>query len=265
MELSTNQKGAIAETAITAAAVQLGIDRLPPGHRRRSLRPDARHRRAVAPNAVQMGEPGGRRRRRARPHLSPHAAGLRVRNVLPRRGRRRRGLVPGYRGARTSSRSPRSRAARASICASAPARNNQEQLVHWAADYRLGAIAQLGERATGSQRSGVRIPLAPPHEVGRGRTAAGTQHSSLTVGCLAHESAGARPATRTIVDYPPATCAPIVLRTAIADVPTRHREPGSRDGGRVRLQVRLAGRARHRSRARGRRDRSNGPTTLAVA
>jgi PD-(D/E)XK endonuclease len=32
----------------------------------------------------------------------------------------------------------------------APARNNQELLVHWAAEYRLGAIAQLGERGTGS-------------------------------------------------------------------------------------------------------------------
>jgi ribosomal protein L36 len=32
----------------------------------------------------------------------------------------------------------------------APARNNQELLVHWAAQYRLGAIAQLGERVTGS-------------------------------------------------------------------------------------------------------------------
>jgi hypothetical protein len=30
-----------------------------------------------------------------------------------------------------------------------PARNNQELLVHWAADYRLGAIAQLGERRHG--------------------------------------------------------------------------------------------------------------------
>ena len=36
----------------------------------------------------------------------------------------------------------------------APARNNQERLVHWAADYRLGAIAQLGERLTGSQEVG---------------------------------------------------------------------------------------------------------------
>ena len=32
----------------------------------------------------------------------------------------------------------------------APARNNQELLVHWAAQYEFGAIAQLGERVTGS-------------------------------------------------------------------------------------------------------------------
>jgi hypothetical protein len=31
-----------------------------------------------------------------------------------------------------------------------PARNNQQRLVHWAEQYRLGAIAQLGERHTGS-------------------------------------------------------------------------------------------------------------------
>src|SRR4051795_7040983 len=30
------------------------------------------------------------------------------------------------------------------------ARNNQRRLVHWADEYRLGAIAQLGERDTGS-------------------------------------------------------------------------------------------------------------------
>jgi PD-(D/E)XK nuclease superfamily protein len=30
------------------------------------------------------------------------------------------------------------------------ARNNQQRLVHWAEHYRLGAIAQLGERDTGS-------------------------------------------------------------------------------------------------------------------
>ena len=39
-----------------------------------------------------------------------------------------------------------------------PARNNQEVLVHWAADYRLGAIAQLGERVTGSHEVGGSSP-----------------------------------------------------------------------------------------------------------
>ena len=34
-----------------------------------------------------------------------------------------------------------------------PTRNNQRQLVNWAADYPLGAIAQLGERLTGSQEA----------------------------------------------------------------------------------------------------------------
>jgi hypothetical protein len=40
----------------------------------------------------------------------------------------------------------------------APARNNQELLVHWAAQYRLGAIAQLGERLAGSQKAGGSSP-----------------------------------------------------------------------------------------------------------
>ncbi len=34
----------------------------------------------------------------------------------------------------------------------APAKNNQRRRVHWAVDYELGAIAQLGERLTGSQK-----------------------------------------------------------------------------------------------------------------
>ena len=33
-----------------------------------------------------------------------------------------------------------------------PARNNQESLVHWASTYSLGAIAQLGERRAGSAK-----------------------------------------------------------------------------------------------------------------
>jgi hypothetical protein len=47
----------------------------------------------------------------------------------------------------------------------APARNNQELLVHWASHYRLGAIAQLGERRTGSAKAG---GSSPPSSMVRG-------------------------------------------------------------------------------------------------
>ena len=33
-----------------------------------------------------------------------------------------------------------------------PSKNNQRSLVNWASDYELGAIAQLGERRTGSAK-----------------------------------------------------------------------------------------------------------------
>jgi hypothetical protein len=46
----------------------------------------------------------------------------------------------------------------------APARNNQELLVHWAAKYRLGAIAQLGERLAGSQKAGGSSPPSSTSE-----------------------------------------------------------------------------------------------------
>jgi hypothetical protein len=46
----------------------------------------------------------------------------------------------------------------------APARNNQELLVHWASQYRLGAIAQLGERLTGSQEAGGSSPPSSTSE-----------------------------------------------------------------------------------------------------
>jgi hypothetical protein len=46
----------------------------------------------------------------------------------------------------------------------APARNNQELLVHWAANYRLGAIAQLGERSAGSRKVGGSNPPSSTSE-----------------------------------------------------------------------------------------------------
>ena len=46
----------------------------------------------------------------------------------------------------------------------APARNNQELFVHWASQYRLGAIAQLGERVTGSHEVGGSSPPSSTFE-----------------------------------------------------------------------------------------------------
>jgi hypothetical protein len=46
----------------------------------------------------------------------------------------------------------------------APARNNQELLVHWASEYRLGAIAQLGERRAGSAKAGGSSPPSSTSE-----------------------------------------------------------------------------------------------------
>jgi hypothetical protein len=40
----------------------------------------------------------------------------------------------------------------------APAANNQKLAINWAADYEFGAIAQLGERLTGSQEAGGSSP-----------------------------------------------------------------------------------------------------------
>jgi hypothetical protein len=42
----------------------------------------------------------------------------------------------------------------------APARNNQRELVRWARDYPLGAVAQLGERLAGSQKVRGSSPLS---------------------------------------------------------------------------------------------------------
>ena len=42
----------------------------------------------------------------------------------------------------------------------APSRNNQELRVNWAVDYELGAIAQLGERVTGSHEAAGSSPAS---------------------------------------------------------------------------------------------------------
>ena len=45
-----------------------------------------------------------------------------------------------------------------------PARNNQRRLVHWADQYRLGAIAQLGERLSGTQEVAGSSPASSTSE-----------------------------------------------------------------------------------------------------
>jgi PD-(D/E)XK endonuclease len=46
----------------------------------------------------------------------------------------------------------------------APTKNNQIVGVHWAVDYELGAIAQLGERLAGSQKAGGSSPPSSTSE-----------------------------------------------------------------------------------------------------
>ena len=151
--LTTNQKGAIAETQIVAAAVELGIQVYRP--------------------VVEGGrydlilDAGGRLVRTQCKWANRCGSVVIVRTRTPRHTPR------GYIRATYSTAEVDGVAAycretaecyfipiglvdgRVSISLRlVPARNNQKVLVHWAADYRLGAIAQLGERLTGSQEVG---------------------------------------------------------------------------------------------------------------
>ena len=149
--LTTNQKGAIAESRIIAAAVELGIDVYRP---------------------VIEGC-------RADLILDAGAALLRIQckwanregDVVVVRGRTSRHTPRGYVNTTYSASEIDGIAA---WCADtqecyfvpiaeidgraclhlrlAPARNQQKLLVHWASQYRFGAIAQLGERRAGSAK-----------------------------------------------------------------------------------------------------------------
>ena len=46
----------------------------------------------------------------------------------------------------------------------APSKNNQKLSIHWASDYELGAIAQLGERSAGSRKVVGSIPTSSTSE-----------------------------------------------------------------------------------------------------
>jgi PD-(D/E)XK nuclease superfamily protein len=161
--LSTNQKGAIAEAQIIAAAIGLGIPVLKPVND--GLRYDI---------VFDLG---------SRLVRTQCKWANREHDVVVVRGRTSRHTPRGY---VTTTYSASEIDGIAAWCAGtnecyfipigdidgracmhlrlAPARNNQELLVHWAADYRLGAIAQLGERSAGSRKVGGSNPPSSTSE-----------------------------------------------------------------------------------------------------
>jgi hypothetical protein len=155
--LTTNQKGAIAETRITAAAVELGIEVYRP---------------MVEGGRYDLILDTGERLLRTQCKWANREG-----DVVVVRGRTCRYTPRGYVWTRYSAAEVDGIAAWCADTAEcyfipiremdgrtcmylrlAPTRNNQEGLVHWAAQYRLGAIAQLGERLAGSQKAGGSSP-----------------------------------------------------------------------------------------------------------
>ena len=161
--LSTNQKGAIAEAQITAAAIELGIPVLKPVVE--GLRYDV---------VLELG---------TRLVRTQCKWANREGDVVVVRGRTCRHTPRGYVWTTYSVAEIDGIAAWCPDTAEcyfipisdiagqacmhlrlAPARNNQELLVHWAANYRLGAIAQLGERSAGSRKVGGSNPPSSTSE-----------------------------------------------------------------------------------------------------
>ncbi len=148
--LTSNRKGAIAETAIAAAAVRLGIDVYRPlfeggrydlifGFGYELLRVQCKWARrrgdVVYINVHTSRRTGGGHRHTTYTAqeidaLAAYCAELNQCWILP--------------AARVAAR-------RQILLRLGPARNNQRSRVNWASQYELGAIAQLGERLTGSQ------------------------------------------------------------------------------------------------------------------
>jgi PD-(D/E)XK nuclease superfamily protein len=153
VELSTNRKGAIAETAITAAAVRLGIDVYRPvsdgGRYDLILDTGERLLRTQCKWANREGDVVVVRSRTCRHTPRGYVFGTYCRAEVD-------GIAAWCPDTDDAYFVPIEEIdGRACIhLRLAPARNNQEQLVHWAAHYRLGAIAQLGERSAGSRKVG---------------------------------------------------------------------------------------------------------------
>lgn len=152
MRLTPSGKGGIAEVAIAAAAVKLGIYVSRPivEGRRYDLIFDVEGRlmrlqcksASVDSGVVRVGtrtsrhSPGrgyisGTHSERAIDLLAAHCAELDAVYVLPVEEIAGQTMV---------------------YLRIEPARNNQNSLVRWARDYELGAIAQLGERSAGSRK-----------------------------------------------------------------------------------------------------------------
>ena len=161
--LSTNQKGAIAEAQITAAAVELGLGVWRP---------------AVEGRRYDLILEAGDRLLRTQCKWANREG-----DVVVVRGRTCRHTPRGYVWTTYSAAEVDGTAAWCADTAEsyfipiaeidgracmhlrlAPPRNNQELLVHWAADYRLGAIAQLGERSAGSRQVGGSSPPSSTFE-----------------------------------------------------------------------------------------------------
>jgi PD-(D/E)XK nuclease superfamily protein len=161
--LSTNQKGAIAEARIMAAAIELGIPVLKP---------------AVEGLRYDIVFELGTRLVRAQCKWAN-----RVKDVVVIRSRTCRHTPRGY--VRTTYTAaeidgiaawcPDTRECYFVPIADieghahlslrlAPARNNQRLLVHWASQYRLGAIAQLGERRRGTPKVAGSSPASSTSE-----------------------------------------------------------------------------------------------------
>jgi ribosomal protein L36 len=161
--LTTNQKGAIAEARIIAAAVELGIDV---------------YRAVVEGGRYDLILDTGRRLLRTQCKWARRKGDVIVINIRTSRHTPRGYITTTYSAEEVDG--------IAAWCAQtcecyfipiaeidgqgylhlrlAPARNNQELLVHWAAHYRLGAIAQLGERVTGSHEVGGSNPPSSTSE-----------------------------------------------------------------------------------------------------
>ena len=157
MELSTNRKGAIAETAIAAEALRLGIDVYRPvaegGRYDLIFDMGPFLLRVQCKWAVRYGDVvivrAQSSRRAAAGHIKRKYAPGEVDALAAYCHELKRAyLLPISLVASRSQLSLRL----------APARNNQIEKLHWAAEYELGAIAQLGERRAGSAEAGGSSP-----------------------------------------------------------------------------------------------------------